>query len=110
MRSSLSISLASFWRLPVSFCSARFTGNVQGVVQDSSGAGVAKATVRIVNRDTQSSATANSADSTAKIFECALALDPGNAQERRLVAPVELMAHHTKAAIAALEPLQPPGK
>ena len=32
---------------------AQFTSSVQGVVQDPSGASVAKATVQIVNRDTQ---------------------------------------------------------
>jgi hypothetical protein len=37
--------------VPVAF--AQFSSSVQGVVQDPSGAGVAKATVRIVNRDTQ---------------------------------------------------------
>ncbi len=44
-------------------------------------------------------------DRAAKIFERALALEPGNTQERKLVASVELMAHQPKAAIATLSPL-----
>jgi hypothetical protein len=48
-----------FW---ASFCAAQFSSSVQGVVQDPSGAGIAKATVVIVNRDTQVSETAVSGD------------------------------------------------
>jgi Carboxypeptidase regulatory-like domain/TonB dependent receptor len=39
---------------------AQFTANIQGVVQDPSGAGIAKATVHLVNADTKVSADATS--------------------------------------------------
>ena len=39
-------ALSSFWRLP---CFAQFTASIQGVVQDQSGAGVAKASIQLVN-------------------------------------------------------------
>ena len=46
--------------LSASLCFAQFSGSVQGVVQDPSGAGVAKAAVRLQNTDTQVSATTTS--------------------------------------------------
>jgi tetratricopeptide (TPR) repeat protein len=44
-------------------------------------------------------------DQAAKIFERALALEPDNQQERKLVASIELMAHQPQAAIATLGPM-----
>src|ERR1700691_4371249 len=65
MRSTLSGSLRAVLALTfaiscASLCSAQFSGSMQGVVQDPSGAGIAKATIRIVNRDTQVTETVNS--------------------------------------------------
>jgi hypothetical protein len=45
--------------LCASLCSAQFSGSVQGGVLDPSGAGVAKATVRLEESDTQVAATTN---------------------------------------------------
>ncbi len=49
------------WLVPVVLFAttafAQFTSSVQGIVQDQSGAGVSKATVRIVNKDTQATQT-----------------------------------------------------
>ncbi len=47
-----------FALVSATFSFAQFSGSVQGVVQDPSGAGVAKATVRLENSDTQISAAA----------------------------------------------------
>jgi hypothetical protein len=47
----------AFAILGVSFCSAQFSGSVLGSVQDPSGAGVAKATVELVNTATNISRT-----------------------------------------------------
>src|SRR5271163_2956274 len=56
-------SLASFLVIICSvLCSAQFTSSVQGVVQDGSGAGLSKATVQIVNKDTQITQTTTSDD------------------------------------------------
>ena len=53
---------------------AQFTSSVQGVVQDPSGASVAKATVQIVNRDTQfTQTTTTDADGNFRF----LSLAPG---------------------------------
>jgi len=41
----------------------------------------------------------------AAIFERALALEPGNRQERKVVASIQLMAHQPQAAIATLQPV-----
>ncbi|MGH9566125.1 MAG: carboxypeptidase regulatory-like domain-containing protein, partial [Candidatus Angelobacter sp.] len=46
-----------------SFCFAQFSASVQGVVQDPSGAGVANASIQIVNSATQVSRTVTSDDS-----------------------------------------------
>ena len=54
VRAGLVLSLAI---LCANFCFAQFTSSVQGVVQDPSGAAVAKATVQMENSDTQVSAT-----------------------------------------------------
>jgi hypothetical protein len=62
MRPSLSTPVRAglvllFAILCVSLCSAQFSGSVQGGVQDPSGAGVAKATVRLEESETQVAAT-----------------------------------------------------
>jgi tetratricopeptide (TPR) repeat protein len=44
-------------------------------------------------------------DRAAEIFERALALEPDNKQERKVVASIQLMAHQFQAAIATLGPL-----
>jgi len=44
-------------------------------------------------------------DRAAEIFERALALEPDNKQERKVVASVQLMARRSQAAIATLRPL-----
>jgi tetratricopeptide (TPR) repeat protein len=44
-------------------------------------------------------------DRAAEIFERALALEPDNRQERRLVASIQLMDHQPEAAIATLRPV-----
>src|SRR6202034_1781893 len=72
VRSLAALTVAMFC---ASFCSAQFSGSVQGVVQDPSGAGVAKATVRIVNKDTQVTETAKSDDSGNFRF---ISLPPGS--------------------------------
>jgi hypothetical protein len=59
VRVGLALSLTMFC---ASFCAAQFSSSVQGVVLDPSGAGIAKATVEIVNRDTQVSETVASSD------------------------------------------------
>src|SRR5450432_1203535 len=61
--------------LAASFCSAQFTSSVQGVVQDSSGAGLAKATIRIVSKDTQVAQTGTSDDAGNFRF---VSLPPGS--------------------------------
>ncbi len=48
--------------LCATLCSAQFTSSVQGIVQDGSGAGLAKATVQIINKDTQITQTTTSDD------------------------------------------------
>lgn len=53
---------------------AQFTGNIQGVVEDPSGAGVANATLQLVNAATKVSATATSDESGNYRF---LSLAPG---------------------------------
>ena len=61
--------LRTFRRLPLLFvllastAFAQFSSSVQGVVQDPSGAGISKATVRIVNSGTQVTQTAATDDS-----------------------------------------------
>lgn len=80
MRSGLSRSVRSLVALAVamfgaSFCSAQFSGSVQGVVQDPSGAGVANATVRSGNKDTPVTKTAKSDDSGNFRF---ISLPPGS--------------------------------
>jgi tetratricopeptide (TPR) repeat protein len=47
----------------------------------------------------------NQLDKAAKIFQRALALDPGDRQERRVLASVQLMAHQPQDALATLGPL-----
>ncbi len=75
------MSLRTLFCLPVlaillaSVAFAQFTGSVQGVVLDPSGAGVSKAAVRIVNRDTQITQTATTDDSGNYRF---VSLAPGN--------------------------------
>jgi uncharacterized membrane protein len=54
---------------------AQFTSSVQGVVLDPSGAGVSKATVRIVNTGTQVTQTATSDDAGNYRF---VSLAPGS--------------------------------
>ena len=49
--------LMLFGLLSSSLCLAQFSGSIQGVVQDPSGAGVAKAAVQLQNTDTQISAS-----------------------------------------------------
>jgi tetratricopeptide (TPR) repeat protein len=44
-------------------------------------------------------------DRAAKVFQRALALDPDDRRERRLLASVQLMAHQPQDALATLEPL-----
>jgi tetratricopeptide (TPR) repeat protein len=44
-------------------------------------------------------------DKAATVFERALALNPNDRQERRLLASVQLMAHKPQDALATLEPL-----
>jgi tetratricopeptide (TPR) repeat protein len=44
-------------------------------------------------------------DKAAAIFQRALALNPDDPKERRLVAAVQLMAHNSQAALATLAPL-----
>jgi tetratricopeptide (TPR) repeat protein len=44
-------------------------------------------------------------DRAAKLFERSLALDPGNAGERRVLASLELMAHEPEEALNTLQPL-----
>jgi hypothetical protein len=46
--------------ITASVCFAQFSGTIQGVVQDPSGAGVAKASVQLQNTETQVTATATS--------------------------------------------------
>lgn len=55
---ALGLSFAFLFAAATAF--AQFTGSVQGVVQDTSGAAVAKATVRIVNTSTQVTETTTS--------------------------------------------------
>jgi len=45
------------------------------------------------------------ADRAVKVFQRALALDPDDPRERRLLASVQLMAHQPQDALATLEPL-----
>src|SRR6202167_5476396 len=49
-------------------------------------------------------------DRAAEIFERALALEPDNGQERKLVASIQLMARQPKGAISTLEPMLGAGK
>ena len=49
-------------------------------------------------------------DRAAEIFERALALEPDNGQERKLVASIQLMARQPKAAISTLDPMLGAGK
>jgi hypothetical protein len=58
-----------------SFCSAQFTANIQGVVEDASGAGVSKATIELVNTATGVKATATADAAGNYRF---LSLAPGN--------------------------------
>lgn len=44
-------------------------------------------------------------DKAEKVFQRALALNPVDRRERRLLASVQLMAHHPQDALATLEPL-----
>jgi Carboxypeptidase regulatory-like domain len=50
-------AVVGLFLLGASLCFAQFSSSVQGVVQDPSGAGLAKATVRMENSDTQVSTT-----------------------------------------------------
>jgi tetratricopeptide (TPR) repeat protein len=43
---------------------------------------------------------------TAMVFQRAVALDPANAHERRLLAAIQLMAHQPQDALARLQPLE----
>jgi hypothetical protein len=72
VRAGVALSLTIFW---AGFCAAQFSSSVQGVVQDPSGAGIAKATVVIVNRDTQVSETAVSGGDGSFRF---ISLAPGS--------------------------------
>jgi hypothetical protein len=72
IRAGLVLAFAVFC---ASFCSAQFTSSVQGVVQDSAGAGVGSAAVRIVNKDTQVAQAATSDDAGNFRF---LSLAPGS--------------------------------
>ena len=74
-RSARALVVLTFAMFCANFCWAQFTGSIQGVVQDPSGAGVAKAAVRIVNKDTQVAQTATSDDSGNFRF---LSLPPGS--------------------------------
>ena len=44
-------------------------------------------------------------DRAAKVFQRTLALNPGDGQERRLLAALQLMAHEPQDALATLQPL-----
>ena len=44
-------------------------------------------------------------DRAAKVFQRALALNPDDARERRLLASIQLMAHQPQDALATLQPL-----
>ena len=65
-RRTTSFFVVSFLGAALLLCStasfAQFTSSVQGIVQDPSGAGISKATVRIVNKDTQVTQTTTSDD------------------------------------------------